>query len=215
MALILAALPAQAAVLSFEGLGTTFVPDGYGGFAWDTFYAESPSDYIFDDPAEVPPPNALYNLLPYPYIGSVAINRGGGAASLTRDTAFTFVGTDLMAAHNDGLEVTVTGLRDGLQKYTDTLTLDTSGPTAFDANWTDIDTLIFAAAGGVPNSRYTDISSTLFGLDQLEYTSSSVAHAPLPAAAWFLVTALGGLAGAGALRRRSSAQVVARDGSGQ
>ncbi|ODT64392.1 MAG: hypothetical protein ABS77_00670 [Phenylobacterium sp. SCN 69-14] len=56
---------------------------------------------------------------------------------------FTFESAYFTAAWIDGLKLTIVGLADGVQKYKQTLTLNTKGPQLFQADWAGVDKLTF------------------------------------------------------------------------
>jgi hypothetical protein len=59
----------------------------------------------------------------------VAFNAAGGDVSFRRNTAFQLVSFDLAGAWRNGLEVTVTGFRQGVQVDSTTFTVNAPGPT--------------------------------------------------------------------------------------
>ena len=136
VALGASATPAQAAfTLNFDSFASgDAVPNGYGGFDWNNFFIIDKNDL----------PDSGYNR------GTVsdnntAFNADGAPASLSSASLFTFTSTYLTAAWNTGLSIQVDGIVAGVTVYTQTVTVDTTGPTLFTFNYANIDTLLFTS----------------------------------------------------------------------
>ena len=137
---------ANVTVLTFDDLpvivnpqsnDTEVIPDGYGGFNWTQFgYLDGP---------------AMWPLSGYDngtISGYVAFNRFANVATID-DSLFNFEGAYLTAAWNTGLNIAVTGYTGDSQTYSQTVTVNTTGPNWFDFDFMGIDTLVFNSSGGV------------------------------------------------------------------
>ena len=100
------------------------------------------------------------------------------------DGLFDFVGAYFTAAWNDGLQIEITGFLNGNQVNQQTITVDTSGPTWFNLNFTGIDSLSFHSFGGVQNNNLNG-SGTHFAMDNFTYN--------VPSPGSLALLALGGL----------------------
>lgn len=138
-----AATNAAAVVIGFDDLpgSGNAVPNGYNGLNWDNFsylngvtYGISGSGY---QNGVISPDNVAYNAY------------GNPAAFFSSPTPFYFGSAYVTAAWNTGLVVTVTGSLNGVQKYTQSFVVDTTGPTSVNFNWGGIDRVDFSTAGGV------------------------------------------------------------------
>lgn len=179
--------------LTPDTLGSV-IANGYQGYDWNNFHAINGANYSAGsgyDTGTVSTPN-------------VAFNGFGNDASLSRTTAFDFLGGSFTGAWNDGLSVTLTGLLDGLQKFTTTFTVNTAGPILEALNWSNIDTVTFHSEGGTDNPALSG-SGEHFVMDDLKV--SDVSAVPLPAALPMFGVALLGL-GAVAVQRRRAAQAL-------
>jgi hypothetical protein len=157
--LILAAGSAQAdiGVWTFDELSTppgeaNPIPNGYGGFNWENMY-------YLDPVAAYPVSGYMNGMVSQPH---VAFNAYARAAAVS-DGIFDFGGAALTGAWNDGLNIQVDGLLGGNLIYSQTVQVDTSGPTWFDFNYYGIDRLEFSSWGGV-NHGYPG-SGTHFAMD--------------------------------------------------
>lgn len=139
----------SATVLTFDDVpGADFstddnpIPNGYGGFNWDTFYV------LRKDFQETPP-------FPMPGFERgavsgewVAFNGWGQPAMLSGDI-FDFQGTYLTSSWVAHDTITVTGYSGTLLKYEAMVDIDTQGPRWFDFNFLGIDRLIFSSSTNV------------------------------------------------------------------
>jgi PEP-CTERM motif len=137
--LVCAMACAQAGVITFDDYTTgpyaTIDPaQPYHGFTWDNFWVMNKDTFPYSGWA----------------VGAVSGNytayNGYGFPALVSDTAFTFNGVYLTSVYDDPNSVTVTGSLGGVQKYTQTVVLSTSGPTWVDFNFVNIDTLQFSSS---------------------------------------------------------------------
>ena len=139
-------LPSYATTIGFDDLvvndlGDHVVPDGYAGFDWTGFFVTNSTLWPGSGypNAATSPPNVAFT----------AGNDGSSASILGIGGAtFTFVDANLTAAWRDGLDVNVTGLRNGVVIDSLGLTVGTSAPSATAFNWTGIDTVTFTVSGG-------------------------------------------------------------------
>jgi hypothetical protein len=195
--------PAVALTITFDdltdtslGFGGTAIANGYQGLNWTNwsvlntalfatnFLSGLPSGAL---PGTVSPPNVAYNPT-------------GGEAIFSSSTPFTFNSADLTALWNDNLQVTVTGLLDGVTKDTITLSPSATAATLETFNWANINEVDLLASGGTQHVGYSG-AGTQVVLDNLTITTSQVAT-PEPSTLAILGA---GLAGLGVLRRRRKA----------
>jgi hypothetical protein len=177
---------AGAAVVSFDDLNGTLkpIPDGYEGYHWNNFsYLKA---------------NKLTNWGYYAGMVSsqnVAYNSLALDASVKADAPFTFSGTYLTGAWNDGLHVVVTGYISGMLVGSDDFVTSAYTPTWYAPSWTcTVDTLTFHSYGGVKAADYFVGSGTHFAMDNFN-------QVPVPLLPSILFLAPG-LLGIGILRQR-------------
>ena len=215
LSLTVAAFGASAEVLTFEGIPFTnfpanlngyglsntavFSPPGYGNLKWSAdFRVLEGANYTTRNNAPVG--NGYTNAL----VSASYVATNGGAApvsfeALTDDALFNFNSVYLGAAWYNGLQVAVTGYRDGQVVY-NTVT----GPLAYTAtqlafNWVNVDKVSFASIDGT--GTVIDNWSTYnhaFVMDDLNITP-----VPEPTTVSMLLAGLG-LVGAVARRRRQA-----------
>jgi hypothetical protein len=181
--------PAQATVLTFEDISPRnpdeSIPNGYKGLAWNNFDSF--------DPVATGVPVSGYQ--PGTTSGKfVAFNDHGNQASISAASPFHFVGGNFTAAWRNGLELTITGLRNGQVEHTATLTLQTTSYRAVQLDWKDVDALVFSAIGGVNPSLGGD--GTHFVMDDLNIAG----RVPIPCSLVLLLTGCGALTALGAQR---------------
>lgn len=188
-AVTLSTSQAKAVVINFDDLSSgSPIPNGYQGFNWDNFYTLSGSQYVPSgyNNGTVSNPNVAYNAYGFP--ASVSIN----------NSQFDFNSAYLTSAWNNGLNIVVEGFLNGVTKYSQTVTVDSTSATLFNFNFLGIDNLRFTSFGGI-NAGYFG-SGEHFALDNFTYNQS--ANVPEP------VTILGTLtaAGFGVILRRKQKQ---------
>jgi len=119
------------------------IPDGYGGsgVTWPNMYYFDASGYpsgflngMFSST------NVAFNLQP--------------VVNVYDSDPFDFGGCYLTGARNDGLNIKVVGIFGYLQKYEQTVIVDTTGPTWFQFDYYGVDRLKFTASGGIENPDY-------------------------------------------------------------
>ncbi|WP_049631903.1 PEP-CTERM sorting domain-containing protein [Cellvibrio sp. pealriver] len=114
---------------------------------------------------------------------------------------FNFTGAYFTAAWNDGLNITLTGSKNGLSLYTETVVVDTSGPTWFNFTFFGIDTLHFHSFGGIANAVYASIGEgEHFAMDNFTFNSIQTA---VPESSSLILVGLGllGLFGSRRLKK--------------
>src|SRR5262249_42470460 len=101
---------------------------------------------------------------------NVAFNGTGTPASLTSSSSFTLNSLFLAGAWNDGLQVTIDGYSGGIggtRLDTITVSVNTTGASFFDLEWSGIDAIRFSSAGGTPNPVLQGGIGPEFALDNL------------------------------------------------
>jgi len=166
--------------IAADGIGS--IPNGYGGFDWNDF------GYI---------KNGYYNDSGYNngvVSGDyVAYNEYAQVATVT-DTLFNFDGAYLTAAWNNGLSIDVKGYLNNVEIYSQTVVVDTTGPTWFEFNYDGVDAVTFSSYGGVDAGL--DGGGTHFAMDDFTFNG----EVPTPSS---LAALLGmGVMGMIAVRRR-------------
>lgn len=187
----------HATVLTFDDIAPVSdygqIPNGYGGFNWSNFYYHSGSNPVFSDTGYD------HGRVSGDY---TAFNGGLQATALVSESVkgsvFDFNSADLTAAWNNGLSVTVQGLKNNSVLYTKTVTVDTTAPTLVDFNFLGVDELIFNSSGGVEPTYLASKQSgnTSFALDNFTYNATNTASVPEPSDSIteaLVVLGLGGL----------------------
>jgi len=132
------------ATITFDDLAgnITPIPAGYQGFNWVNLYDLNGDSYSGN-------PSGYGNGVVSHHI--VAFNAGGTPASITKfgGGTFDFGSAYLTGAWNDGLSISVTGFLLGNPIYTQTVTVNTSGPQNFVFNFLGIDAVGLVSSGGV------------------------------------------------------------------
>ena len=140
------ALPSHASTIGFDDLvvndqGDHVVPDGYAGFDWTGFFVTNASLWpgAGYPNAATSPPNVAFT----------AGNDGSSASILgVGGATFTLVDANLTAAWRNGLDVNVSGLRNGVAIDSLDLMVGTSAPSPVAFDWSGIDTVTFTVSGG-------------------------------------------------------------------
>jgi hypothetical protein len=192
--------PAVALTITFDdltdtslGFGGTTIANGYQGLNWTNWNVLNTAYFAANfgpngaQPGTVSPPN-------------VAFNPNGGEAIFSSTTPFTLNTADLTAVWNDGLQVTVNGLLNGVQVDTTTLSPSATAAMLETFNWAGINEVDLLASGGTQHVGYSG-AGTQVALDNLTITSSQVTT-PEPSS---LAIVGAGLAGLGLACRRRKA----------
>ena len=182
--------PAAGATVTFEDLtppdcNNASIPSSYAGLTWSNFGVLDSS----------PCPNYASSGYDNGAVSgdNVAFNFFGDPSAISGGT-FTFNSAYFTAAHNDGLNLTISGFQGATQLFTTTLVLNTTTTQLFTANWSGIDRLTFASSGGVDVNPLG--TGTQFAMDDFTFNSAVAAE---PASLLLLGT---GLLGAGVRRWR-------------
>jgi hypothetical protein len=132
----------------------------------------------------------------------------GISMGLPGSGAFTLGSFDMAAAWRNNLQVVVTGYNGASAVDSDTVTLGNAGvQSLLTLNWTGLTSVTITpnASTGTASSIYTYGGGTDgIGVDNITYSTGS--PVPLPASAWLMLSALGGM---GLLARRRAGTVMA------
>ncbi|MCW5312796.1 PEP-CTERM sorting domain-containing protein [Nostoc sp. KVJ3] len=191
---------AQATVLTFDDIAPISyydqIPNGYGGFNWDNFY------YVNGSSPRVTRTGEDNGRVSGDY---VAFN-GFGEPSLVSDSIFDFNSAYLAATWNNGLSVTVEGLKSGATLYSKTVVVDTTQPTLVNFDYFGVDELKFTSFGGVEPDYLKEMGGggTQFALDNFTFNekATSVPEPTLLPALLSIAT----LSAGSALRRKQLKQ---------
>jgi len=190
---LLMSTSAVAGVTTFDDVTTATtqwgIPSGYDGFAWSAKWGVMKGDTYS------PQESGYFNTVVSP--DYVAFNSMGSPVQLAVVGApVDFVGAYFGAAWRDGLQIDVEGYLGGAIVDTKSFTVDTSGSTWVDFNWT-VDQVTFASSGGTPAWQ---TGGTQFAMDNLT-TREAMPSAPAPGA---VILASLGAGLTGWLRRRKA-----------
>jgi hypothetical protein len=191
---------AQATVLTFDDIAPVSnfddIPNGYGGFNWDNF------SYLNGSSPEIPRRTGYDNGR---VSGDYVAFNGGGDPAVVSDSVFDFNSAYLTAAWNDGLSVTVEGLKSGATLYSKTVVVDTTQPTLINFDYFGVDQLRFTSFGGVePDYLLDQGSGTQFTLDNFTFNEKATS-VPEPTLLPALLV-VGTLSAGSALRRKQLKQ---------
>jgi hypothetical protein len=202
MKTLLVATALVAAVSSVEANATTIMFDnlpgdgslitsGYSGLNWNNLGTYDGRDYASSGYVNGRVSGA-----------NVAYNQFGSPASISSATAFTLNSGYFTGAWNNGLTISVLGLVNGIQTYSDSFVVNASGSALHTFNWADLSSVSFSSAGGT--NAGLDSSGTQFVLDNL---TVNVAAVPEPAT-WAMMLVGFGMMGASMRYRRRSIKAV-------
>lgn len=159
---------AQATVLTFDDIAPVSddydIHNGYGGFNWSNFnYANGSSRKYTRTGYDNGRVSGNY----------IAYNASGNGAAVS-DSIFDFNSAYLIAAWNDGLSVTVKGLKSGATLYSKTVVVDTTQPTLVNFDYFGVDQLQFTSFGGVePDYLIKTGNGTQFALDNFTFNEKA------------------------------------------
>jgi hypothetical protein len=150
-----------------SGFGTP-IPDGYGGLTWDNFGVLNTTALANEGAGD----NGYLNgTVSAP---NVAFNEFGNPASFSAVSGtFTLESFDLTAAWNNGLDVLVEGLLNGVVVDSTNLFVNTGGPTLETLDWSGLDEVYFASSGGTP-AGFPGGFGEQFALDNLTLSTAAL-----------------------------------------
>jgi hypothetical protein len=189
---------ANATVLTFDDVDPSdadvVIPNGYGGLNWSNFETL--------DPVAGGVENNGY--LAGTTSGTfIAFTTYGMPGSISASSPFDLIGGNFTGAWREGLQLTITGFRNGVEEHAITLTLQSTAHLAAVLGWHGVDLVTFSAAGGI-NHSYATGDGTQFAIDDLQ-----VASTPIPGTLLLLVTGLGVFGGVAGASRRQNARTAA------
>lgn len=134
---IYADLPVKASVINFDDIDASagdVILSSYQGYNWTNIsvYTSAPGFPGFND-GIISPPNAAYTA--GDALGSPIVS------TITSSSPFNFISGYFGSGWYDGLSVTVNGLYNGTQDYSQTFTVDTETPELFTLNFAGINEL--------------------------------------------------------------------------
>ncbi|NET41952.1 SdrD B-like domain-containing protein, partial [Okeania sp. SIO2B3] len=139
-------------VFDFDEISDTFDLEQFGGQQIGDFFWSESWGVIHRD--HHPGSGYENGTVSPPYTG---FNWSALPVSITSEEDFTFNSAYLTSAWTDGMNIEVIGLNDGVQLYSETVNVSTSGPTLFDFNFINVDEIQFS-------------SFSQFVIDDLVYT---------------------------------------------
>jgi hypothetical protein len=188
--------PAMAAPITFDDLSGDggVIANGYSGLNWSNFGVYDGRDFGASGYV-----NGRVSGL------NTAYNQGGTPASFSAASAFTLNSGSFTGAWSNGLIISVVGLVNGAQAYSDNFTVNTAGPSLHTFDWTNLSSVTFSSAGGT-NAGF-NASGNQFVLDNLTI-SSAVAAVPEPASWAMMILGMGAVGFA--MRRRKNVNTTVR-----
>jgi hypothetical protein len=137
--------PATAAVITFDTLSSFVpVPDGYASLNWSGWFALNVPDYPYTSGYQnglISSPNIIYQ-------EDSCCDSINGPGKFSSTTPFTLNSFYVTAAWKNDLQVTVTGLLNGVVEDTATLSISTAAATLEVFNWSNINAVGLSASGG-------------------------------------------------------------------
>lgn len=175
---------AGATVITFDEFGGTAVGTKYDGLSWNNLYTRPGGNHTSGGYS-----NAVVS-------GQYTTYNGSADDVVLNSSLFDFNGVFLTAAWNDNLNIAVTGSQSGLVLYSETVVVNTSGPTWFNFNFFGIDNLRFDSFGGTANAAYAQYGQgEHFAMDNFTYNEPRQS-VPAPSPLALLTLGLVGLFGA-------------------
>jgi hypothetical protein len=168
------------------------IPNGYSSLAWNNFYVVNATASPFSQTGYFAGLKSRPN---------DAFNGNGTPSSFSAAQAFTLQDGFFTGAWNDNLNLTVTGLLNGVVTHQLTLVLSSTTPLHEVFHWTNVNKVEFNSFGGTANSNYAEYGSgTQFVVDNLNVTGRDAV--PEPGSLLLLGSGVLGLAGV--VRRKLS-----------
>lgn len=137
-------------LLNNSGTSSIAIPNGYQGFNWSDIYVVDKT-YL---------PGSGYDH------GAVSGNNvawtWGGSLSTASNNPFDFNGAYLTSAWSKYDNITITGSLNGVQKYSNTITVNNQNPTFFGVSYQGIDRLTFSSYSSqlaIDNISYTPVNT--------------------------------------------------------
>ncbi len=188
----------QAKTLTFDDIQTPvdlsseLISDSYGGLNWDNFYVRNTTSDFGSGYQNGTVSN-----------NNVALNGFGDPATVSiNNSTFDFDSADLTGAFHSG-SILVEGFSNGLLKYSQSVSVNTTTPTLFNFNFFGIDKLEFLGVDGKDTNDTYSNQGKQFALDDFTYNDHAAKSVPEPSAIQALaVLGLGGLL----LRRKALTQ---------
>ncbi|WP_293076587.1 S8 family serine peptidase, partial [Okeania sp. SIO3B5] len=152
-------------VFDFDEISDTTSYELFGGqqigdFFWSESWYASNKDYR-------PTTGYGYGNVSPLYSG---FNGSANPVSITSEEDFTFNSAYLTAAWNIGLNIEVKGFNNGVEQYSETVTVNPFNPTLFNFDFIDVDEVQFTSFGGVDADPNDGGAGAHFVIDDLVYT---------------------------------------------
>lgn len=139
------------------------VDPNYQGFTWN-------NDWCILDVTKYNPNSGYFNARTSG--NNIAFNAWANNTLMSGEL-FNFEGANFTAAWNTGLNIDITGKKDGIELYSQTLIVDCFAPTWYDLNFNGIDELQFHSYGGKKYAPYIG-GGEHFAMDDLTFNRDSV-----------------------------------------
>jgi hypothetical protein len=176
----------QGYVLTFDDITTNLYKNplnSYGGLTWENSAVMST--------ALAPPTIGYTGYRNGTVSGDYVFYSNNGNPVTVAGLEFNFIGAYLTAAFKEDLNIDIVGKLDGVQLYSQTITVNTTSATWFEFSFLGINELIFTSYGGT-DAGYTYPPGNHIAMDNFTYNFHPV---PVPAAVWLLGSGLLGLLG--------------------
>ena len=187
------AVPASATTITFDDLDLTSgvagpLPSNYAGFAWNNIYGLDAVTFKLNgtsgyDKGLVSGRNVAFVL-------------DSSTGTMSSATPFTFNGGYFTAAWNNNMTLTIAGLVNGVQTFTDSFIIDQTGPVQKTYNWSGLTSVTFRSSGGVNAGLFG--GGTHVAIDNLSINATPAVPEP---ATWAMMIL--GMGAVGFAMRRS------------
>lgn len=168
----------RAEIITFDDVkvseGTEFsslygnIPNGYKGFNWYAFNALMPYYYGVAYPSGYK--NSIVSPDKVAWLGFGSISNPIPSV-ISSDIPFTFHSAYFTAGWNDGVTILVQGYHGTTLTFSKNVLADTSGPTLFSFEWSNLTSLSFTSSGGVSHGyvdfRNMTVTASDFAIDNL------------------------------------------------